>query len=1254
MLPCGVPPDDHGVKELKQFLERHGLGKYTQLLVENAIGLDVLPDLSDSDLKEIGLPLGDRKRLLMAALQLEEPARRTSELTTFPKTEAERRQLTVMFCDLVGSTALSHQLDPEDLRDVNRAYQDACKSAIERYDGFVARYMGDGVLVYFGYPQAHEDDAERAIHSGLSVIDAMSELNETFGDKLEIELGVRIGIATGLVVVGDLIGEGASQERAVVGKTPNLAARLQGMADTNKIVIASNTYDLAGRRFEYKDLGIKEVKGFPKPVRVWQVVAPSAVQSRFEARQGRTLTAFVGREPELQTLIHGWSQAKGGEGQVVLVSGEPGIIGLESPLVGRETEFRALQQVVERLQTGVGSFVTLVGEAGLGKSRLVAELQTWQSITQNLKPETRNPNWVEGRCLSFGGSIAYLLWLDVLRRLLSVTAEDPPIAVRDVLHEQVEALCPDRFDDVFPYLARLMSLPLADEVETVLNGLGSKGLKFGTFRAVQTLIESTARQRGSLVVVCEDLHWADPTSLELLEQLLSLTDQAPLLFICLFRPETEHGCWRIKETAARQYRHRHTDLWLEPLSATESERLVDNLLHVEELPPGLGQRILDHAEGNPFYVEEIIRSLIDDEAIVWDETTARWQVVGDVTEIAIPNTLHGVLMARIDRLQGETKRVLQLAAVIGRVFFYSVLEAIAQKERKLDSHLLTLQREGMIRERTRIPELEYIFKHQLTQEAAYRALLRQERRVFHHQVAEALERLFSDRVEEQLELLGHHWEQAEESEKAIEYLVRAGQKAAGRYANAEALAHFQRALALAEGQDGYDGIMALRAKVLLDMFQGREAVRDYQQLLNRTRQSGDRKGELESLLGLAAANYGIALDEPDFASKSLAWYEQAYTLAGELQDKAGMIRALISTMWFANYWPEYRKRAVANIEEARAISQEMGDEELIIDCMIARAHYDLVSIEQVEELLSRLESRHDLPRLKEAYFRLIWRHLFSGNFVRCVECCEASIKLAAKLSVPPVIYSTNKALALLGLGRYDAAWESLQEEIADEGYPFGSALKDFGTGMYLLELMAYREAATVFEDTIEQAKRVGRPWLSLWAQAELSKTLLRSERSDEVNLDWTTQDLETDIALTADVPAVLGEIALIKGNLEEALRQAEKACAEAEERGWRPVYVSALELQLRILLKLDRTGEVISLADKGAQMAEQMAYRPLVWRIRAAKAQALALLGDDGAAAQEYEAATAIILEMADAIGDSQIKHAFMSNTAVLAVFKHG
>jgi hypothetical protein len=757
------------------------------------------------------------------------------------------------------------------------------------------------------------------------------------------------------------------------------------------------------------------------------------------------------------------------------------------------------------------------------------------------------------------------------------------------------------------------------------------------------------------VVVCEDLHWADPTSLELLEQLLSLTDRAPVLFICLFRPETEHGCWRIKETAARQHRHRHTDLWLEPLSAAEGEELVDSLLRVKELPGGLGERILEHAEGNPFYVEEIIRSLIASEAIVWDDTAGCWQAARTVREIVIPDTLSGVLMARIDRLEEETKRILQLAAVIGRSFYYRVLEVIARKGRELDSDLLSLQRQDMIRERARLPELEYVFKHQLTQAAAYESLLRKERRVFHRQVATALEQLFSDRVEEHLELLAHHWERAEQTEKATDYLIRAGWKAADGYANTEALAYFQRALVLAEGKDRYEEILAGRAKVRLEMFQGREATRDYEELLSRYRQSGDREGELESLLGLAAASYAIALDEPTFASESLKQFEQAFTLAGELGHKVGMVRSLMATTWFTAYWPEYWDRIVADIEKAWTISQEVGDEDLILDCMIARANMDLVSIEEVEELLSQLESRHDLSRLKNASFRLNWRHLFAGNSVRCVEGCETDITLSTKLGMPPVMYSTIKALALLDLGRYDAAWKSLQQEIADDDYPFGRALKEFGEGMRLLELMAYGKAAAVFESVVEQARQVGRAWLRLWAEAGLSRSLLGNGRLDELNLDWIDRDLtSTSSALPAAAPQLLGELALYEGKLDEALGQAEKAGAEAEARAWKPSYVAALELQLRVLLQLDRPADVISLANRGLEVAEKMEHRPLIWRVRSARAQALAALGDAVAAAQDYKAAAAVVRELADTIGDAQLVRGFLSNPTVAKVLEVG
>jgi oligopeptide transport system substrate-binding protein len=379
----------------------------------------------------------------------------------------------------------------------------------------------------------------------------------------------------------------------------------------------------------------------------------------------------------------------------------------------------------------------------------------------------------------------------VLRALLGVTAEDQPADVRDVLQERVQILCPERFKDVYPYLGRLVSLPLEEEDEVTLRDLEGEQLKAGTFRAVETLLEGVAQQH-PLVIVCEDLHWADPTSVELLERLLALTDRAPLLFLCVFRPQTEHGSWQLRETVARVYRHRYTDLWLDPLSATESETLVGNLLYVEALPPKLKERILSHAEGNPFYVEEIIRSLMDSGAIVQDEATGRWQATRDVADIGIPD--------------------LQLAAVVGRIFLYRVLAAIAQEERacpersrrELDGHLLTLQQEEMIRERARVPELEYIFKHHLTQEAAYNGLLKRERRVFHRQVAEALERLYPDRIEEQVGLLAHHWERAEEPEKATEYLSRAGDQARLAYAHQEAIDYYRRALAFLKEQEQHE------------------------------------------------------------------------------------------------------------------------------------------------------------------------------------------------------------------------------------------------------------------------------------------------------------------------------------------------------------------------------------------------------------------------------------------------------------------
>lgn len=673
-------------------------------------------------------------------------------LSTQGQVDRERRTVTIMFSDIEGSTAMAENLDPEDVMEIMDGAFDLLIEPIYRYEGTIARLMGDAVLAFFGAPIAHEDDPERACRAALDIIaDA-----DAYAARLEQERGitgfnVRVGIHTGLVVVGE-VGSDLRVEYTAMGDAVNLAARLESAAEPGTVLVSEGVDRLIAPLFQTKALDPVDVKGRSEPVPVYRVLA---------ARE---------------------------------LPGKPhGIPGLESPLVGREAEFAALQEALARMEGGKGSIVTVIGEAGIGKSRLVAEARKGA-------PHLR---WVEGRCLSYGSSIAYQLWVDLFRRLLDVTARDVPRDVGTALRKQVETLCPGQFQEVYPYLAALMSVPLETEVEAMLAQLDVQELKAATFHAVERLLASAA-SRGPLVLIAEDLHWADPTSIQLLERLLPLTEWAALLIVCVFRPQREHSSWRLRQTAVRDHGQWHTDLWLEPLSAAESERLVGNLLWLESLPVQLKTQIQERAEGNPFYLEEVLRSLIDEGAIAQEEATGRWLATRDIADIAIPETLQGVLMARIDRLREETKRVLQMAAVIGRLFLYRVLAAVASGERDLDEQLLILQREEMIRERARLPELEYIFKHHLIQESAYNGLLKRQRRAFHRQVAEALERLYPYRLEEQAGLLAYHWERAADAEKATEYLLRAGDQARLAYAHEEAVSYYQRALVFLEGMDAYD------------------------------------------------------------------------------------------------------------------------------------------------------------------------------------------------------------------------------------------------------------------------------------------------------------------------------------------------------------------------------------------------------------------------------------------------------------------
>ena len=948
-----------------------------------------------------------------------------------PPLRGERRLVTVMFADISGFTAMAGTADAEAVRDLMNDCFDWLVPIVEEYEGRVDKFIGDEIMALFGAPVAHENDPERALRAAVGMKDVMAAFNAERGTNL----GLHFGVNTGFVVAGG-IGTRGRQRYSVIGDAVNLAARLKDASVRGEILVGPDTYRLTEPLFEFEALEPIPVKGKTGPVPVYRVLAPRAVPGRLR-----------------------------------------GIAGLESPLVGRQTEYRALQETVERLRAGEGGIVTLVGEAGLGKSRLVAELRE-QIYGRSSSLESPGLRWVEGRCLSYGTSTAYLLWLDVLRGLMGVTAEDTSDTIRDALRDHVRSLCPDRYETVYPYLGRLMAMPLTAGEEATPHDLEDVRPKSGTFRAVESLLEGAAHQCPT-VVVCEDLHWASPTSVELLEQLLALADRAPLLLICVFRPETEHGCRRIKNTAARLYRHRHTNLWLAPLSAADTETLVVNLLRVEGLPQKLKWRILSHAEGNPFYVEEIIRSLIDSEAIVWNETRGRWRASWDVTDIAIPDTVHGVLLARIDHLQEDTRRVLQLAAVVGRIFPHRVLAAIAIGERELDEHLLILEREGMIRERARVPELEYIFKHHLTREAAYNGLLRKERRAIHQRVAEALERLYPERVEEQAGLLAAHWEQAGEPEKAIGHLLQAGDRARRLGASLQAVDFYRTALDKAgELNDRGAAVESPRIHerlgdvLLVNLSRPEEALEYYASFLALAQSEQDKaRGEWKIA--------GVHMLRGDLAEAQRC-YETALARLSSLPplpEGSRVHHGLSHLLTLRNRWGEAAQHASASLK----ISQRIGDTRGLADAYrvmsaIAAQRGNLeAACEYDESCLKLYRKLGDLPRLAQACNNLGDTYRLMGMMDRALEHLNEGIELACRLgdTRDEAILLQTTAELFLDQGRWEAAIAHLERALP--------LAEESGVAAYLIEVRRLLGSTYESAGRLEEAR----------CQLEMAETLGR-------------------------------------------------------------------------------------------------------------------------------------------------------------------
>lgn len=1030
--------------QIERWLTEHGLERFAEVFEREQIGYQDLGLLTEDDILELKLPLGPRKRLLAALQQLPVLAAQSKETAKRTHSKAQRRQLTVMFCDMVGSTAMSRELDPEDLRDINLHFQEVTKQCIERYDGYVARFMGDGVLAYFGFPLAHEDDAERAVRSALQLVKAIVAENN---------LQVRIGIATGLVVVGDVIGEGASKEHAVVGETANLAARLQGAAEPNTVVVSTRTHALTRNRFEWQDLGSKRFKGFDVDVPVWQVITGVTTSTRFESGLS-SVTPLVGREHETGLLLERWQQVKEGQGQVVLLSGEPGI----------------------------------------GKSRLSANLLALININ--------NLAVFRYQCSPYLGNSPLHPVIDQLTHELGLTDKRSAFAKLTAFAEAHPVS-----EDWVSLIAALLSLPT--EPRTALPPMTPDRQKARTLDVLSEHIEQLGQSQ-PVFLLFEDLHWADPTTLEFIGTLIPRITNRSVLLVATFRPEFE-AHWAGESNV--------TQLSLARLSRDNVNRVVEQVLDGVDLPESVRRDITERADGVPLFVEELTRALMDShEQSLFSEKSDR-----------IPATLHDLLIARLDGLDAAARYLVQLASAVGREVPHSVLNDLMQPSdftfaKALESAILS----GLIYQSGSVPDCRYIFKHALVRDASYESLLNSTRKKFHHRIATTLTN--ADTIVP--EVLAHHYSAAGEDKLACDYWQKAGESAASKAANLEAIAHFRAALDL---------------------------------LLKGTDTPSRDRRELTLLARLGPA---LMLMQGWASSEVGQCYERARSLATKLEASADLAPPLVGT-WLYEMTNGHLDNADDVTNRLFEVAESTGDEELLLQAHHAAWPVPLIrgrlteSAEQIEHGLAIYN--HDKHKHHAMIYlghdpavcghslgaQVTWK---LGDHARAHQHAEQAMQIARKLNHLPTI-----AIGLWFTATYHAACGNAEATLA-----------------------AATELHQLSEDQKIRLTIPGALILGGWATAKLNAREEGIERMRTGLALWQRSGAKTWVQA---YNCLLAEQLLLAGHLTEADKTLQQALQEGKLIGEHWWESRAYQLRARIQVENGDLPTAYQLLGEGRQIA---------------------------------------------------------------------
>ncbi len=1080
--------------------------------------------------------------------------------------EGERRQVTVLFADVAGFTSLAEKLDPEEVHQIIDRCFELITAEVHRFEGTINQYTGDGVMALFGAPIAHEDSPRRAVHAALGIQRALRDYSKELQAQRGFTLQMRMGINAGPVVVGR-IGDDLRMDYTAVGDTTNLAARLQQMARPGSLLVSAATHKAITGFFETLDLGEVSVKGHA-PVRAFEVLRPRGRRTRLDAVAGWQLTPLVGRERELGTLLDLFREVKAGRGHVVFVA----------------------------------------GEAGIGKSRLLLEFR--RALVQAEEQAT----WLEGQCISFGQSMPFLPLIDHLRQNFGIEEFDgEPEIIAKVEHGM------RRMGGIEDHIAHIRYQLGVDPGDPAISAMDAQVRRKKIFDASRAITLRGAKIR-PLVLVFEDLHWIDTSTEEYLGFLMDSVAGARVMLVLT------HRVGYAPPFGSRSF---YTTLMLHSLSEAEALAMAGRVLGTDQFPIELKAALMEKAEGVPLFVEEVTKTLLD--LGVLRREDGGYRMVKGIEEVSVPDTIQGIIMARLDRLGENGKHTVQLASVIGRQFMQRLLERIAGLTGELDGLLAELKALEIIYEQGLLPEPAYVFKHAVIQDVAYNSLLRERRKELHKAVGYAIEEIYADRLADHYGELAHHFAQAEEWKKAMDYSVLAGERAGSAFANIEAKAHYARALQVAAKVSPpldpgvFVSLHVKHGAVLTVLGEYEDAAAEYQRALELVRRIGDRRGEIEVLVGLSNVYNYYHRGEP-----AIDYNEQALTIARELEDRAFQAVCLANRVWIRSAGYGQIVETTPDAEEALRLAKGIGDPQLLsmTRCFLGGA--------------------------------LQWR----GDFDRALQYLHEGEELAQRAHAG---FLWGYAAFMIGhadtaKGDYEEAlrwYHRLSEYATAAGDKFWIARAPNIIGGVHLELYDLDEAIRLSLEGDEVAQKTF-PWPEPRGHSLLKVGLAHLQRGKHGLADeffrraWALLEGDTWYRWRWHIPLLRarGELALAEGKYDEASTYAEQSLQMAGQSDSKKHVARAQRLQGEILMASGRLEESVRLLDSSVRLAESIKTPREVWLGKAALGNVLARMGKDKKAEVQLSQAVQVIEGILAKLQAPSLRRSFVTAEPVQEVYR--